>query len=390
VGNRLHFEKLTENIKLWNEWRAANPDVVPDLSDAMFSLSQKQFGLINGGPVDLSAALLMRADLKNATLVEANLDGADLSEANLAGASLNFAGLRGANLTDAILTDTDLSGVVFDGAIIHGADFAGARNLTAEQLENAIGDAATLLPEGIAAPESWGTCAGEPEYDDAGPAEESEPGQIFIAADEEVDLYAVLGVSRGETAASIRAIYRTKAKAAHPDLNPGEPTGGREFRRLTQAYAILRDPKRRKRYDRGEIGPDGEETPAYIEACRRAVLARQLWRYAMIGIAATVLVGLGLAVSVAHLLKQNPKLHPALPIEMQAPVVAAERREPANKPQAEAKVAVAPDAPKDGAAAQASVPDAQPSAPAGPELAPVNASATVTPVDAPAESGQQP
>jgi hypothetical protein len=245
--------------------------------------------------------------LKHATLVEADLSNAELVEADLASASLNFADLRRANLTDAILTGADLSGVKLDEAVIIGADLSAARNLTQEQLEVAVGDAATLLPGGLVAPETWRMVTYQASDDFGAEWDAGDHADLFISADEDVDLYAVLGVSRNETTQNIRAVYRVKAKAAHPDLNPNEPTAGREFHRLTQAYAILRDAKRRKRYDKGEIGPDGEETSAYLYAQRHAALVRQLWRYAAIGLVATVLVGAGITVMLAHLLQQAGK-----------------------------------------------------------------------------------
>ncbi len=307
MANEFHLEKLTENVKSWNQWREANPDVIPDLRYAEFTLGQKQFGLINGGPVNLNSALLFKADLKHATLVEADLSDAELVEADLASASLNFADLRRANLTDAILTGADLSGVKLDEAVIIGADLSAARNLTQEQLEVAVGDAATLLPGGLVAPETWRMVTYQSGDDFGENWDAGDHADLFISADEDVDLYAVLGVSRGETTQNIRAVYRVKAKAAHPDLNPDHPGAVKEFHRLTQAYAILRDAKRRKRYDKGEIGPDGEETAAYLYAQRHAALVRQLWRYAAIGLVATVLVGAGITVMLAHLLQQAGK-----------------------------------------------------------------------------------
>lgn len=302
MADKVHLEKLTENVRAWNEWRAANPEVIPDLRYAEFTAAQKQFSLINGGPVNLSSALLFKAGLNNATLVEADLAGAELVEADLSNASLNLANLTGANLTDAILVGADLSGAALNNAIIIGADFSAARNLTIEQIEAAAGDFTTLLPEELPIPDSWRLRRDDPAGEGTGFTTEN--AQLFIE-DEDADLYAVLGVGRKETTEKIRAVFRTKAKAAHPDLNPGDPNATRVFARLIQAYSILRDPKRRKRYDRGEIGPDGEETDAFIQAQRDAELRRQLWRYAALGIAATLLVGLGLTVTLAHLLQQS-------------------------------------------------------------------------------------
>jgi len=59
------------------------------------------------------------------------------------------------------------------------------------------------------------------------------------------DLYAILGVSRDADAAAIKAAYRQRAKAAHPDHG----SDGDEFRRLKDAYDILSDPALRAHYD---------------------------------------------------------------------------------------------------------------------------------------------
>lgn len=70
-------------------------------------------------------------------------------------------------------------------------------------------------------------------------------------------LYAVLGVEPGATAEAIRAAYRARARALHPDVNPG-PTAAADFARLQQAYEVLADPSRRARYDRAAGGAADE------------------------------------------------------------------------------------------------------------------------------------
>ena len=155
VVNKLHFEKLIERAGAWNEWRAANPGIIPDLSHVSLTPGQKQFGPVNGGPINLSAVNLFKADLSNATLIEADLRNAELAEADLMNARLNQADLRGANLTDAVLSGADLADVRFDQAIIIGANLSSARNLDQSQIDVALGDHTTRLPEGIFQPRSW-------------------------------------------------------------------------------------------------------------------------------------------------------------------------------------------------------------------------------------------
>ncbi|KAK4537789.1 hypothetical protein CDCA_CDCA14G3814 [Cyanidium caldarium] len=65
-------------------------------------------------------------------------------------------------------------------------------------------------------------------------------------------LYAVLGVSRNATAEEIRRAYLRRAKVLHPDVVHvhGASTDHVEsFRRLVEAYQVLRDPAKRRAYD---------------------------------------------------------------------------------------------------------------------------------------------
>jgi len=59
--------------------------------------------------------------------------------------------------------------------------------------------------------------------------------------------YVVLGVPADESADGIRAAFRDRAKELHPDRSGAE--GGEAFRELQQAYEVLSDPARRRRYD---------------------------------------------------------------------------------------------------------------------------------------------
>lgn len=71
------------------------------------------------------------------------------------------------------------------------------------------------------------------------------------------DPYVVLGVSRDASAADIKAAYRKLAKEFHPDLNQNDPIVEQRFKEISSAYDILGDQEKRRKYDAGEIGPDG-------------------------------------------------------------------------------------------------------------------------------------
>jgi len=68
-----------------------------------------------------------------------------------------------------------------------------------------------------------------------------------------VDYYAMLGVPRLATAEQLRKAYRRKALEHHPDKNLGHVLEATEsFKRVAEAYSVLRDPAQRARYDRAD------------------------------------------------------------------------------------------------------------------------------------------
>jgi len=123
-----HIEILELGTEAWNEWRAAHPDVQPQLEDVDLSdadLVGANLAEANLGKADLFEAKLERANLKMATL-----SGADLSGAKMAGAALYKADLSGASLMGADLTGADLREANLSGADLRGAD------LTESQIED--------------------------------------------------------------------------------------------------------------------------------------------------------------------------------------------------------------------------------------------------------------
>lgn len=64
------------------------------------------------------------------------------------------------------------------------------------------------------------------------------------------DPYFVLGVQRTAGADEIKAAWRSKAKSVHPDHNQQDPAASSRFAEVGKAYEVLKDPERRRRYDR--------------------------------------------------------------------------------------------------------------------------------------------
>jgi molecular chaperone DnaJ len=63
------------------------------------------------------------------------------------------------------------------------------------------------------------------------------------------DFYQVLGVKKDATAAEIKKAYRKLARANHPDSNPGDTAKHDRFKQVAEAYDVIGDPEKRKKYD---------------------------------------------------------------------------------------------------------------------------------------------
>jgi curved DNA-binding protein len=74
------------------------------------------------------------------------------------------------------------------------------------------------------------------------------------------DYYDVLGVAKSATEDEIKGAYRKLARKHHPDVNPGDKSAEEKFKEINEAYAVLSDADKRKRYDAlGQNWKTGEE-----------------------------------------------------------------------------------------------------------------------------------
>ena len=81
-----------------------------------------------------------------------------------------------------------------------------------------------------------------------------------VASKAKRDYYAVLGVDRAADDKAIKTAYRKLARKHHPDVNPGDNDSETRFKEIGEAYSVLSDPEKRKKYDR--FGHDWDKIPS--------------------------------------------------------------------------------------------------------------------------------
>lgn len=63
------------------------------------------------------------------------------------------------------------------------------------------------------------------------------------------DYFKVLGVERSADADAVKRSFRKLARQYHPDVNPGDATAEAKFKEISEAYEVLSDPDKRRRYE---------------------------------------------------------------------------------------------------------------------------------------------
>ncbi|MFS8119275.1 MAG: DnaJ C-terminal domain-containing protein [Microcoleus sp.] len=83
-----------------------------------------------------------------------------------------------------------------------------------------------------------------------------------MAATDFKDYYAILGLNKTTSADEIKKTFRKLARKYHPDMNPGNKEAEARFKEVNEAYEVLSDPEKRKKYDQyGQYWKQAATTP---------------------------------------------------------------------------------------------------------------------------------
>ena len=76
-----------------------------------------------------------------------------------------------------------------------------------------------------------------------------------------IDYYKILGVDKTIPQKDVKKAYLKRAKQFHPDLHPDDPKAKAKFQALNEAYDVIGDPEKRKKYD--QYGDQWKQADAF-------------------------------------------------------------------------------------------------------------------------------
>ena len=147
---------IRQGVEKWNQWRDQNTDIRPDLSQAdlrEIQLQKADLSNTNLNKAKLQFSNLTGANLQGTSLKKAKFQEANLQSANLKNADLSGAGMLESNLQYADLENANLEGaqfnedVLFNQTNLKGANLKGTTGLSSSQINLAITDKQTRLPD---------------------------------------------------------------------------------------------------------------------------------------------------------------------------------------------------------------------------------------------------
>ncbi|MEX0811426.1 MAG: J domain-containing protein [Chitinophagales bacterium] len=79
-----------------------------------------------------------------------------------------------------------------------------------------------------------------------------------------IDYYKILGIDKKANEKEIKQAFRKLARKYHPDLNPGDKAAEDKFKKINEAYEVLKNTENRKKYDK--YGKDWKHADVYEKA----------------------------------------------------------------------------------------------------------------------------
>lgn len=76
-----------------------------------------------------------------------------------------------------------------------------------------------------------------------------------------IDYYKILGVDKSIPQKDVKKAYLKRAKQFHPDLHPDDPKAQAKFQALQEAYDVIGDPEKRRKYD--QYGEQWKQADAF-------------------------------------------------------------------------------------------------------------------------------